>query len=31
VPGDVLLLTEGDAASADGRLVEAASLMVAGR
>jgi hypothetical protein len=29
VPGDVLLLPEGDAASADGRLVEAASLMVA--
>ena len=29
VPGDVLLLTEGDAVSADGRLAEAASLMVA--
>jgi len=29
VPGDVLLLGEGDAVSADGRLVEAASLMVA--
>ena len=29
VPGDVLLLAEGDAVSADGRLVEAASLMVA--
>jgi P-type Ca2+ transporter type 2C len=27
VPGDVLLLSEGDAVSADGRLVEAASLM----
>ncbi len=29
VPGDVLLLAEGDAVSADGRLVQAASLMVA--
>jgi potassium/sodium efflux P-type ATPase len=29
VPGDVMLLTEGDAVSADGRLVEAASLTVA--
>jgi Ca2+-transporting ATPase len=29
VPGDVLLVAEGDAVSADGRLVEAASLMVA--
>lgn len=29
VPGDVVLLAEGDAVSADGRLVEAASLMVA--
>ncbi len=29
VPGDVLLLAEGDAVSADGRLTEAASLMVA--
>lgn len=29
VPGDVLLLVEGDAVSADARLVEAASLMVA--
>lgn len=29
VPGDVLLLAEGDAVSADGRLLEAASLMVA--
>jgi P-type Ca2+ transporter type 2C len=29
VPGDILLLAEGDAVSADGRLVEAASLMVA--
>ena len=29
VPGDVLLLAEGDAVSADARLVEAASLMVA--
>ena len=29
VPGDVLLLAEGDAVSADGRLVEAASLTVA--
>ena len=29
VPGDVLLLAEGDAVAADGRLVEAASLMVA--
>ena len=29
VPGDVLFLAEGDAVSADGRLVEAASLMVA--
>jgi P-type Ca2+ transporter type 2C len=29
VPGDVLLLTEGDAVAADGRLVEAASLTVA--
>ncbi len=29
VPGDVLLLAEGDAVSADGRLIEAASLMVA--
>jgi potassium/sodium efflux P-type ATPase len=28
-PGDVLLLAEGDAVSADARLVEAASLMVA--
>ncbi|HEY4607045.1 MAG TPA: cation-translocating P-type ATPase, partial [Acidimicrobiia bacterium] len=28
VPGDVLLLTEGDAVSADARLYEAASLMV---
>lgn len=28
VPGDVLLLAEGDAVSADGRLVEVASLMV---
>ncbi len=29
VPGDVLLLAEGDAVSADARLLEAASLMVA--
>jgi P-type Ca2+ transporter type 2C len=29
VPGDVLVLAEGDAISADGRLVEAASLSVA--
>jgi P-type Ca2+ transporter type 2C len=29
VPGDVLLLAEGDAVAADARLVEAASLMVA--
>jgi Ca2+-transporting ATPase len=29
VPGDVLVLSEGDAVSADARLVEAASLMVA--
>ena len=29
VPGDVLLLAEGDAVAADGRLIEAASLMVA--
>jgi P-type Ca2+ transporter type 2C len=29
VPGDVLILAEGDAVSADGRLVEAASLTVA--
>jgi magnesium-transporting ATPase (P-type) len=29
VSGDVLLLAEGDAVSADGRLVEAASLMIA--
>ena len=29
VPGDVLLLAEGDAVPADARLVEAASLMVA--
>ncbi|MGH8916164.1 MAG: cation-translocating P-type ATPase [Acidimicrobiia bacterium] len=29
VPGDLLILAEGDAVSADGRLVEAASLMVA--
>ncbi len=29
VPGDVLLLAEGDAVSADGRLSEAASLMLA--
>ena len=29
VPGDVLLLAEGDAVSADARLVDAASLMVA--
>ncbi|WP_445150712.1 cation-translocating P-type ATPase [Baekduia sp. Peel2402] len=29
VPGDVLVLTEGDAVAADARLVEAASLMVA--
>jgi potassium/sodium efflux P-type ATPase len=29
VPGDVLVLAEGDAVAADGRLVEAASLMVA--
>ncbi|HEU4450637.1 MAG TPA: cation-translocating P-type ATPase [Gaiellaceae bacterium] len=29
VPGDVLLLAEGDAVSADGRLLEAASLTVA--
>jgi P-type Ca2+ transporter type 2C len=29
VPGDVLLLSEGDAVAADGRLVEAASLTVA--
>jgi magnesium-transporting ATPase (P-type) len=29
VPGDILLLAEGDAVSADARLVEAASLMVA--
>jgi magnesium-transporting ATPase (P-type) len=29
VPGDVLLLAEGDAVSADGRLVEAAALTVA--
>ncbi|MGZ8482115.1 MAG: cation-translocating P-type ATPase, partial [Candidatus Limnocylindria bacterium] len=28
VPGDVLVLSEGDAVSADGRLVEAATLMV---
>jgi potassium/sodium efflux P-type ATPase len=28
VPGDVLVLAEGDAVAADGRLVEAASLMV---
>jgi P-type Ca2+ transporter type 2C len=28
VPGDVLLLAEGDAVGADGRLVEAASLMI---
>ncbi len=29
VPGDILLLAEGDAVSADGRLLEAASLTVA--
>ena len=29
VPGDVLVLTEGDAVSADARLVDAASLMIA--
>jgi magnesium-transporting ATPase (P-type) len=29
VPGDVLLLAEGDAVSADARLIEAASLMIA--
>ena len=29
VPGDILLLAEGDAVSADGRLVETASLLVA--
>lgn len=29
VPGDVLLLAEGDAVSADGRLIEAASLTIA--
>jgi len=29
VPGDVLVLAEGDAVSADARLVEAASLTVA--
>jgi P-type Ca2+ transporter type 2C len=29
VPGDLLLLAEGDAVSADGRLVAAASLMIA--
>jgi magnesium-transporting ATPase (P-type) len=29
VPGDILLLTEGDAVSADGRLLEAISLTVA--
>jgi potassium/sodium efflux P-type ATPase len=29
VPGDLLILSEGDAVSADARLVEAASLMVA--
>jgi magnesium-transporting ATPase (P-type) len=29
VPGDVLLLAEGDAVSADGRLVEAAALTIA--
>ena len=29
VPGDLLLLAEGDAVSADGRLVEAASLTIA--
>ncbi len=29
VPGDVLVLAEGDAVSADGRLLEAASLTVA--
>ncbi len=29
VPGDVLLLAEGDAVAADGRLIEAASLRVA--
>jgi magnesium-transporting ATPase (P-type) len=29
VPGDILLLAEGDAVSADARLVESASLMVA--
>ena len=29
VPGDILALAEGDAVAADGRLVEAASLMVA--
>ncbi|MGN9779408.1 cation-translocating P-type ATPase [Micromonospora sp. H33] len=29
VPGDVLILSEGDAVSADGRLLEAASLQVA--
>jgi P-type Ca2+ transporter type 2C len=29
VPGDVLVLAEGDAVSADGRLVEAATLMIA--
>jgi magnesium-transporting ATPase (P-type) len=29
VPGDVLVLVEGDAVAADGRLVAAASLTVA--
>jgi P-type Ca2+ transporter type 2C len=29
VPGDLLLLGEGDAVGADARLVEAASLLVA--
>src|SRR3954451_16026633 len=29
VPGDVMLLAEGDAIAADGRLVEAATLMIA--
>ncbi|HEX6424495.1 MAG TPA: cation-translocating P-type ATPase [Acidimicrobiales bacterium] len=29
VPGDVLVLAEGDAVAADGRLVQAASLMIA--
>ena len=29
VPGDILLMAEGDAVSADGRLIEAASLTVA--